>query len=45
LVANLSQTNPVIVNDLELTDLQGERQLADGDRIELGEVVLRFHAQ
>lgn len=44
-VANLSQTNPVIVNDQELTDLDGERQLADGDRIELGEVVLRFHAQ
>lgn len=45
MVANLSQTNPVIVNDQELTDLDGERQLADGDRIELGEVVLRFHAQ
>ena len=45
MVANLSQTNPVIVNDQALTDLDGERQLADGDRIELGEVVLRFHAQ
>ena len=45
MVANLSQTNPVIVNDQQLTDLDGERQLADGDRIELGEVVLRFHAQ
>jgi hypothetical protein len=44
MVANLSQTNPVVVNDQELTDLDGERQLADGDRIELGEVVLRFHA-
>lgn len=44
LVANLSQTNPVVVNDQELTNLDGERQLADGDRIELGEVVLRFHA-
>ena len=43
-VANLSQTNPVVVNDQELTTLDGERQLADGDRIELGEVVLRFHA-
>ena len=43
-VANLSQTNPVVVNDQELTNLDGERQLADGDRIELGEVVLRFHA-
>jgi hypothetical protein len=45
MVANLSQTNPVVVNDEELTNLDGERQLADGDRIELGEVVLRFHAQ
>ena len=41
-VANLSQTNPVIVNDEHLTDTSGERTLADGDRIELGEVVLRF---
>jgi pSer/pThr/pTyr-binding forkhead associated (FHA) protein len=44
MVANLSKTNPVVVNDQELTNLDGERQLADGDRIELGEVVLRFHA-
>jgi hypothetical protein len=43
-VANLSKTNPVVVNDQELTNLDGERQLSDGDRIELGEVVLRFHA-
>jgi hypothetical protein len=43
-VANLSKTNPVVVNDEELTTLDGERTLRDGDRIELGEVVLRFHA-
>jgi len=43
-VANLSTTNPVVVNDQELTNLDGELPLADGDRIELGEVVLRFHA-
>jgi pSer/pThr/pTyr-binding forkhead associated (FHA) protein len=43
-VANLSKTNPVVVNNQELTNLDGERQLSDGDRIELGEVVLRFHA-
>jgi hypothetical protein len=43
-VANLSKTNPVVVNDVELSNLEGERPLADGDRIELGEVVLRFHA-
>lgn len=43
-VANLSHTNPVIVNDEHLTDASGERTLTDGDRIELGEVVLRFRA-
>jgi hypothetical protein len=43
-VANLSKTNPVVVNDQELSNQDGARQLADGDRIELGEVVLRFHA-
>jgi hypothetical protein len=43
-VRNLSQTNPLVVNDEELTDLDGERPLADGDRLELGEVVLRFHS-
>jgi hypothetical protein len=43
-VANLSKTNPVVVNNVELSNVDGERPLADGDRIELGEVVLRFHA-
>lgn len=43
-VANLSHTNPVIVNDEHLSDTAGERTLADGDRIELGEVILRFRA-
>jgi hypothetical protein len=43
-VANLSKTNPVVVNNEELSNVDGERPLADGDRIELGEVVLRFHA-
>jgi hypothetical protein len=43
-VANLSQTNPVVVNDVELSGFDRERPLVDGDRIELGEVVLRFHA-
>jgi hypothetical protein len=43
-VANLSKTNPVVLNDVELSNVDGERPLADGDRIELGEVVLRFHA-
>jgi hypothetical protein len=43
-VANLSQTNPLVVNDEALLVSHGERPLADGDRLELGEVVLRFHA-
>ncbi len=44
-VANLSQTNPVVVNDEHLSDSAGERPLADGDKIELGEVVLRYRSQ
>jgi FHA domain-containing protein len=44
-IANLSQTNPVVVNDEHLLDSAGERPLADGDKIELGEVVLRYRSQ
>ena len=44
-VANLSKTNPVVVNDEELSYVEGERSLDDGDQLELGEVVLRFHAR
>jgi len=44
-IANLSQTNPVVVNDEDLPDSAGERPLADGDKIELGEVVLRYRSQ
>jgi hypothetical protein len=44
-VANLSQTNPVVVNDEDLLDSAGERPLVDGDKIELGEVVLRYRSQ
>jgi hypothetical protein len=43
-VVNLSQTNPVVVNDEALPAGASGRPLADGDRIELGEVVLRFCA-
>ncbi len=43
-VANLSKTNPVVVNDQELSHSEGPRPLDDGDRLELGEVVLRFRA-
>jgi pSer/pThr/pTyr-binding forkhead associated (FHA) protein len=45
LVSNLSQTNPVVVNDQELSSRDGSRLLVDGDRLELGEVLLRFHAR
>jgi FHA domain-containing protein len=42
LVSNLSRTNPVVVNDQALDEFEGARPLLDGDRIELGDVVLRF---
>lgn len=41
-ISNLSRTNPVIVNDQVLCRPDESRVLSDGDRIELGEVVLRF---
>jgi hypothetical protein len=43
-LTNLSRTNPTVVNDELLSNIQGERALVDGDRIELGDVVLRFCA-
>jgi hypothetical protein len=43
-LTNLSRTNPVVLNDETLSSADGERALADGDRIELGDVVLRFSA-
>jgi FHA domain len=44
-VTNLSRTNPVVVNDERMADNSIERPLADGDRLELGEVVLRFRSR
>jgi hypothetical protein len=44
-LTNLSRTNPVVVNDEALSNVQGQRPLVDGDRIELGDVVLRFFAR
>jgi hypothetical protein len=44
-LTNLSRTNPVVLNDETLSSADGERPLADGDRIELGDVVLRFSAR
>jgi hypothetical protein len=42
-IRNLSRTNPLVVND-EPSDSDVARPLVDGDRLELGEVVLRFHS-
>ena len=44
-VTNLSRTNPVVVNDERMAIDAVERPLADGDRVELGEVVLRFRSR
>lgn len=44
-VKNLSRTNPVVINDEQLSDTDAARPLEDGDRIELGDVILRFHAR
>lgn len=43
-ITNLSRTNPLLVNERVLAaDGSVPCVLAEGDRIELGEVVLRFH--
>lgn len=44
-IANLSSTNPVLVNDIPLEADNGSHTLQDGDRIELGEVVFRFRSR
>ena len=41
-VINLSETNPVVVNGESLEPGSPTRPLADGDRIEMGEVVFLF---
>ena len=43
-ITNLSATNPILVNDRVLKNGTSARKLSDGDRIELGEVALRFLA-
>jgi hypothetical protein len=43
-ITNLSATNPVLVNDRVLNNGSTTKKLSDGDRIELGEVALRFLA-
>jgi|GEM_PF-826104 len=44
-IANLSRTNPTLVNGEELMVTEGARWLRDGDIIEMGEMVFRFHEQ
>jgi hypothetical protein len=39
---NLSKTNPLVVNGEALVDPELCRWLSDGDRLEMGEVALRF---
>ncbi|HSJ06336.1 MAG TPA: FHA domain-containing protein, partial [Longimicrobiales bacterium] len=41
-IVNLSSTNPALLNGEALPVGEGERALRDGDRLELGEVVLRY---
>ncbi len=44
-ITNLSRTNPTLVNGEELMVTDGARWLLDGDIIEMGEMVFRFHEQ
>ena len=44
-VMNLSHTNPIVINGAELSSTDASYYLRDGDRLELGEVVLRYHVQ
>ncbi|HET7551092.1 MAG TPA: FHA domain-containing protein [Gemmatimonadaceae bacterium] len=42
-ITNLSRTNPTLVNGEELMVTEGARWLYEGDIIEMGEMVFRFH--
>lgn len=42
-ITNLSRTNPTLVNGEELMVTDGGRWLREGDIIEMGEMVFRFH--
>lgn len=44
-LTNLSRTNPVIVNGAPLEGEGASHLLAEGDRLEMGEVALRFRAR
>jgi protein phosphatase len=43
ILCNLSRTNPTRLNGRPLSGRSGEQPVSDGDRIEMGEVVLEFH--
>jgi hypothetical protein len=43
-IANLSHTNPIVINGVQLARPEEQRTLEDGDRIEMGEVVFRYYA-
>jgi hypothetical protein len=42
-ITNLSATNPVVINGVELLPPKDRHVLVEGDEIEMGEVVFRFH--
>jgi hypothetical protein len=44
-ITNLSRTNPVVVNSVELLPPIEQHVLDEGDEIEMGEVVFRFHTR
>jgi pSer/pThr/pTyr-binding forkhead associated (FHA) protein len=44
-LTNLSRTNPVVVNSAPLEGEGSTHLLSDGDRVEMGEVTLRFRAK
>lgn len=44
-IVNHSQTNPVVVNGTELVPPVDQHTLSDGDTVEMGQVVFRFHAR
>jgi predicted component of type VI protein secretion system len=41
---NLSKTNPVVLNGVAMAGEGDSTLLSDGDRVEMGEVVFRYHA-
>lgn len=44
-LANLSRTNPVLINGRDLSENGNEHALEDGDRVEMGEIVFRYRAR